>query len=230
MAALVLVVVVLLVSREEPAPAAPASHDERLGGEAVEPREPQVRDHPNYGLPLNGNQGRGVAVGFWFNFGMQSSATINVHESGKLSILTGSPDIGGSRASMALMAAETLGIPLADIKPLVVDTDSVGFNDMTGGSRTTFATGWAVIKAAEVIIEECKSRAAAIWELDVAEVEWVDGCAVAPASADQPPLSLADIAASADKTGGPLSKSTTLNATGAGPGFAVNFCDVEVVL
>jgi CO/xanthine dehydrogenase Mo-binding subunit len=185
----------------------------------------QAKQHPNYSLPLEANQGRGVAVGFWFNFGMQSSATINVSEGGQIAILTGSPDIGGSRASMALMAAETLGIPLEDIKPLVVDTDSVGFNDMTGGSRTTFATGWAVIKAAEAIKEDCKSRAAAIWEVDVESVEWVDGAVTAPG---QEPLSLAALAAGAEKTGGPLSKSSSLNASGAGPGFAVNFCDVEV--
>ena len=185
----------------------------------------QAKAHPNYALPLAESQGRGVAVGFWFNFGMQSSATINVHEGGKATILTGSPDIGGSRASMALMAAETLGIPLEDIKPVVADTDSVGFNDVTGGSRTTFATGWAVMNAAEKLIEDLKERAAALWEIDAVGVSWEAGSAH---SEGQEPMSLAELAAKAEVTGGPLAATASLNAKGAGPGFAVNFCDVEV--
>jgi CO/xanthine dehydrogenase Mo-binding subunit len=185
----------------------------------------QAKAHPNYSLPLQDFQGRGVAVGFWFNFGLQSSATINVHESGRVTVITGSPDIGGSRASMALMAAEALGIGLENIKPIVGDTDSVGFNDLTGGSRTTFASGWAVIKAAEKLIEDLKLRAAALWEIDVAGVAWKDGQAVA---ADQQPMSLPDIAAKAEVTGGPLTATASLTARGAGPGFAVNICDVAV--
>jgi len=40
-------------------------------------------------------------------------------------------------------AAEVLGIPVDRIHPTVVDTDTIGFTGVTGGSRTTFATGWA---------------------------------------------------------------------------------------
>ncbi|MBT4521470.1 MAG: molybdopterin-dependent oxidoreductase, partial [Halieaceae bacterium] len=187
-----------------------------------------AKAHPNYGQRLTADQGRGVAVGFWFNFGMQSSATINVHSSGKVTIITGSPDIGGSRASMVLMAAETLGIEPRDIKPIIGDTDSVGFNDLTGGSRTTFASGWAVMNAGQALIETLKMRAAALWEVDIEQVSWVDGQAVALGDSNRPPLSLADLAASAHKTGGPLCATASLNASGAGPGFAVNFCDVAV--
>ena len=69
-----------------------------------------VMDHPEYAKPLGPNQGRGVASGFWFNGAGDSAATIAVNADGTATIATGSPDIGGSRASMALMAAETLGI------------------------------------------------------------------------------------------------------------------------
>ena len=185
----------------------------------------QAKAHPNYSVPLGESQGRGVAVGFWFNFGMQSSATINVHGSGTVTVITGNPDIGGSRASMALMAAEALGIPLQDIKPIIGDTDSVGYNDLTGGSRTTFACGWAVINAAQALIDKCRARAAAVWELELDEVSWENGAATA---AGKPALSLADIAAKSGTTGGPLTASSSLTAKGAGPGFSVNFCDVEV--
>ena len=82
-----------------------------------------VRDHPHYTAPLGPNQGRGVAAGYWFNIGESSSATVNLNEDGTATVVTGSPDIGGSRASMALMAAEELGIDVYDIRPVVGDTD-----------------------------------------------------------------------------------------------------------
>ena len=61
-----------------------------------------------------------------------------------MNLVLGSMDIGGTRASLAMQLAETLGLAAEDIVPKVVDTDSVGFNDVTGGSRTTFGTGYAV--------------------------------------------------------------------------------------
>ncbi|PCJ13533.1 MAG: oxidoreductase [Gammaproteobacteria bacterium] len=188
----------------------------------------QAKQHPHYSAALTANQGRGVAAGFWFNIGLQSSATIHVSESGKVVVLTGNPDIGGSRASMALMAAETLGIPLSQIKPIVADTESVGYNDLTGGSRTTFATGWAVINAAKNLITDLKKRASKLWEVELDQVDWVDGQAVAPAALDKQPLSLSDLAAKAGFTGGPLTATASLNAKGAGPAFSVNIIDVEV--
>ena len=55
-------------------------------------------------------------------------------------------------------AAETLGISYEEIKPQVVDTDSIGFTMVTGGSRTTFATGWAAILAAEDVKSQMVER------------------------------------------------------------------------
>jgi len=61
--------------------------------------------HPNYKVPLGPNQGRGVASGFWFNGGGDSAATLAINDDGTAVVATGSPDVGGSRASMAIMAA-----------------------------------------------------------------------------------------------------------------------------
>ncbi|MDP6603808.1 MAG: xanthine dehydrogenase family protein molybdopterin-binding subunit, partial [Rhodospirillales bacterium] len=69
-----------------------------------------AKDHPHYGAPLGPNQGRGVAAGFWFNFAGQASAAVNVNEDGTAIVTYGNPDIGGTRASMAQIAAEVLGI------------------------------------------------------------------------------------------------------------------------
>ncbi len=189
-----------------------------------------AKAHPNYTKPLPEGAGRGVAAGFWFNVGMQSSAEVHVNEDGTVTVIEGNPDIGGSRASMCLMASETLGIPYERIRALVGDTESTGFSNVTGGSRTTFATGMAVVQACEDIITQCKARAAATWGMDADQVDWKDGQAVpAPGvNADVTPLSLADIAAKAGRTGGPLLGRASLNAQGAGASFSVNICDLQV--
>ena len=189
-----------------------------------------AKEHPNYTSPVPEGVGRGLAVGFWFNIGMQSSAEVRISEDGMVTVMEGSPDIGGSRAGMALMAAETLGVPYENIKAHVGDTEATGFCNVTGGSRTTFATGMAVIQACEDIIAQCKQRAALTWDLDEEQVDWVDGEAVPKpgVNADVKPLSLANIARGAGRTGGPLLGRASLNAQGAGASFSVNMADVKI--
>ena len=186
-----------------------------------------IKEHPNYTAELGPNQGRGVAAGFWFNAGMNSSATVHINENGTATVVTGSPDIGGSRQSMALMAAEELGIPYESIKPVVADTETVGFTDVTGGSRVTLATGAAVVDACRIVIEDLRARAAKTWDVEVDQVEWVDGQAQ-HVDGSQPPLSLNDLAAKSGRTGGPISANASLNARGVGAAFSTQVCDVEV--
>ncbi len=185
-----------------------------------------ARQSEHYKAPLGKNQGRAVGAGFWFNAGMNSNVVINMNPDGTVLLVEGSPDIGGSRASMAMMAAEELGIPVEKIKPIVADTDSVGLNSTTGGSRTTFATGMAIIEAAQDIVKQMKERAAAVWNVTLDQVDWVDGAAIN--TAGDASLSAAEICAAADQTGGPISGRASLSARGAGPGFAVHVADVEV--
>ncbi|MGH7046157.1 MAG: xanthine dehydrogenase family protein molybdopterin-binding subunit [Stellaceae bacterium] len=187
-------------------------------------------NHPAYQAPLGPNQGRGVASGYWFNGGGESSATVQVNEDGTVTIATGSVDIGGSRASMALMAAETLGIDYGQVRSFVADTASVGFTNPTGGSRVTFATGTAIVEASRKIIDDLRKRAAVIWDVDVDGVVWEDGHAKPAGSnvGDFAPLSLKEIAAKKALTGGPITAAASVNAGGQAPGFSTQFCDVEV--
>jgi CO/xanthine dehydrogenase Mo-binding subunit len=121
-------------------------------------------DHPQYNKPLGKNQGRGVASGFWFNGGGESTASVHINEDGTVVIATGSMDVGGSRASMALMAAETLGVPYESVRSTVADTASIGYNHVTGGSRVTYATGIAVVEACNKVIEDLRLRASLMWD------------------------------------------------------------------
>ena len=189
-----------------------------------------AKEHPNYHRDLGPDEGRGVAVGFWFNGGNQSSSEVHITDSGTVMVVEGSPDIGGSRASMAIMAAETLGVPYDRVRVTIADTDSTGYCATTGGSRTTFATGLAVVKACESVILELRSRAAKMWDVDIDQVDWVDGEARprAGVNVDAEPLSLRDLARGAARTGGPVSGRASLNAQGPGPAFSVNMSDVHV--
>jgi len=186
-----------------------------------------IKNHPNYRIPLGPNQGRGVASGFWFNAGLNSSATVHVNEDGNVIVVTGSPDIGGSRASMALMAAEEFGIDVARVQPVVGDTESVGYNDQTGGSRVTLATGAAVVEACRKVIADLRGRAAKQWDVPLDKVEWVDGQAQHTDGA-HPPLTLVDLAKGWNRTGGPMTASAALNARGVGSAFSTQVVDLEV--
>ncbi|MDB5432865.1 MAG: oxidoreductase [Caulobacter sp.] len=188
-----------------------------------------AKAHPHYSAPLAPGVGRGVAAGFWFNIGGESTAAVHITEDGSAVVVSGNPDIGGSRASMAMMAAEVLGLAVEKVRPIVGDTASIGYSMLTGGSRTTFATGMAVTQAAEKVVAELKVRAARTWDVAEDNVAWRDGEAICldPAK-DNKPLSLAALAGHTGKTGGPISAEVSLNAQGAGPGFGVHICDVEV--
>ncbi|HEX7945732.1 MAG TPA: xanthine dehydrogenase family protein molybdopterin-binding subunit [Phenylobacterium sp.] len=188
-----------------------------------------IKDSDHWKTPLKPGQGRGLAVGFWFNVGGESTAAVHIGEDGSAVVVTGSPDIGGSRASMAMMAAETLGLPVERVRPMIADTASIGYSMLTGGSRTTFATGMAVVQAAEKVVAELCARAAKLWDVAADAVEWRNGEAVClDAAKNAKPMSLASLAAQSARTGGPISAQVALNAQGAGPGFGVHLCDVEV--
>src|SRR5258708_24754604 len=98
-------------------------------------------------VALKPNQGRGIASGYWHNAGGESSAACHVNEDGTVTVTEGHPDIGGSRASMAMMVAEVLGVPFESVRPVVGDTTAIGFSASTGGSPVTFAGGMAGTQA-----------------------------------------------------------------------------------
>ena len=189
-----------------------------------------AKNHPHMRAPLGRNQGRGLACGFWFNFGGQTCTSININLDGTVALSVGTPDIGGSRASMCQMAAEELGIPYEKVRCVVADTSSLGYNDVTDGSRTTFSSGMATIFAARDAIKKLCGRAAKIWGIPADAVTWENGHAkpAGPNAGDFPPLSLKEIAAKAATTGGPIAGHHEFNADGAGVSFATHIVDVEV--
>jgi CO/xanthine dehydrogenase Mo-binding subunit len=189
-----------------------------------------TKKHPHYKASLKRNQGRGVACGFWFNFGGQTCTSLNINFDGTVALAVGTPDIGGSRASMCLMAAEELGIPYDKVRAIVADTSSLGYNDISEGSRVTFSSGIATIAAARNAIAVMCERAAKMWGIPMEAVTWENGHAK-PAGANAgafEPMSLAEIAKASPNTGGPIAGHQEINAEGAGVSFATHIVDTEV--
>ena len=186
----------------------------------------QATEH--YNTPLTGKfRGRGVASGFWFNIGMSSSCSISVNADGTITLVEGSTDIGGTRTSIAMQAAEVLGIPAEDVHPSVADTDSIGFTFLTGGSRTTFASGWAANEAAQDIKRQMIERASSIWDVNSDDVELVDG-AFQHKSEPELKMTFKELSNQLNRTGGPISSQVSVDPKGAGGAFCTQIADVEV--
>lgn len=207
-----------------------SSYGPVYGPIGIAPTLEAAKAHPHMSAPLGENQGRGMACGFWFNFGGQTCSDLNINADGTVTLAVGTVDVGGSRASLSLIAAEELGIKYQDIKAVIADTATLGYNDMTDGSRGTFSTSMATISAARNAIAVMCQRAATMWDIPLKDVYWEDGQAHAAGSkhGNRAPLSMEEIAAEAGNTGGPIAGHSELVADGAGVSFATHICDIEV--
>ena len=184
-----------------------------------------IKNSEHFNSALEGdNKGRGIACGFWFNAGLKSAVTATVNSDGSVGLLEGSTDIGGSRTAIAMQFAETLGIAAEDIKPAVVDTDSVGYTDVTGGSRVTYATGWAAYEAGKDLQRQIVARAVELWEVDPSAVSYEDGCVVGPDKR----VPFKEIAIELSLSGEPLVGRGVSNHNEPGGAFGAHVVDVEV--
>ena len=189
-----------------------------------------AKNHPHYSSPLLEGQGRGISSGFWFNHGGETAVTLALSEDGTAALSVGTPDIGGSRASMCQFVAEELGIPYEKIRTTIADTATLGYNEVSHGSRVTYATGLATIKAAQDAIKKLCARAANKWGIDEDAVIWEDGCAKpsGPNAGSFEPMPLAEITEKMGKTGGPIVGHFEATPEGAGVSFATHIVDAEV--
>lgn len=205
-----------------------------------------AKKHPHYSAPLgprdkacapgsNGisgpaklPRGRGVASGFWFNCGLKSSATAAVNADGSVGLVEGSTDIGGSRTSIAMQLAEALGIPVEDVRPVVGDTDMVGYTDVTGGSRVTFATGYAAYEAAQDIKRQLVSRAAEIWKVKPDDVVYESNATLRCKTDKSKSMTFKQLAEQLHPTGGTIIGRASVDPPGCGGAFATHIVDVEV--
>jgi CO/xanthine dehydrogenase Mo-binding subunit len=139
----------------------------------------KATDHWNSLLDRNANgllRGRGIAGSFALFSGRASTVTLNLNPDGTVSLLEGSVDVNGTRTAIAMQVAEVLGVSVYDVIPSVGNTDITGFTEVSHGSRTTYATGWAASKAAENLLEVMRDRVAELWDVDPGVVHIDQGC------------------------------------------------------
>ena len=168
--------------------------------------------------------GRGVAAGFWFNRGGETSGSLKIGADGAVTVTIGTVDVGGSRISISMMAAEEFGIPLAQVHAQMAHTDAVGHTFITSGSRATFSSGMVIVDSVRKAIQELRTRAAGIWGVPVDDVVYEEGCCRVAGDAQRGPLSIADICSRT----GEISCESSMTVTGAGPGFGLHIVDVAV--
>ena len=130
-----------------------------------------------------------------------------------------------------MVAADELGIPYDKVRPIIGDTGSLGFNFLTGGSRSAFSRldghrgggqadqGRAVRAGLQAVGGQAASRSSSR----------TAPCGRSARSAEKvKPMTIADFAKIAGKTGGPIGGYGRINAQGAGPSLGTHLVDLEV--
>lgn len=131
-------------------------------------------------------KGVGVAIGTWGAEVVPSSAEIKLLPDGSVKLMVGVTDIGtGAKTTMALIAAEALGMPLETIQVVWGDTDLAPYSPGESGSRTTLGTGTAVIEAAKQVREQLFNQAARILKVQREDLDLRDGKIVNTANPSQ---------------------------------------------
>jgi len=187
-----------------------------------------ARASEHYRSKLTGpNRGRGVAAGYWMNAGLTSSVVARLNSDGTVTLGEGSTDIGGTRTSVAMQLAESLGIRAEDVIPSVVDTDSVGYTEVTGGSRVTYATGYAAYEAGQALRRQLLEQAGKLWRVEPERVLFEDGVFSDREDATKK-ISLPELAETLAHRGVDIGSRVTMTPQKAGGAFAVHIADVEV--
>ena len=184
-----------------------------------------VKAHPHYSARLEGgNQGRGLSYSMWFNLGAISSARLAVNPDGTVHLTSAAPDMSGTRMTLAMQAAEALGIDVSEISADVGDSQSIGFAMPSVGSRTTYATGMVICEAAAEVLEQLAARAALLWEVDVDQIKIEAG----RFSSGDHSISFKELGCKMNETGGPITVHRTQSPQSLIPAVAAHLVDVEV--
>ena len=192
----------------------------------------QVQHHPCWTTPLSGpNQGRGVALGLWTQPGGTTSCHLTLNSDGSVTLVLGTVDLSATRTSLAMVAAEALGLELEDVHAVVGDTDMVAYSGASAGDKVTYVTSKAIIQASDDLLEQLRVRAAAALEASPQDIVyerkrfWVQG-------SPERGVTLADVARRTVRSGGAVmgygSASETFSLVALAPNAAAHVADVEV--
>ncbi|MBX6341417.1 MAG: molybdopterin-dependent oxidoreductase, partial [Thermomicrobiaceae bacterium] len=192
----------------------------------------RLRAHPLWQRRgrLGPNEGVGAAVGGWPGGVEPCAANLRLNTDGSLTLTLGSVDITGTNTTMAMIAAETFGLPVERVKIVTGNTDAAPYAGMSGGSKVTYTMGLAVKAAAESARQQALQIAASELEAAPEDLELVDGQVRVKGAPDRA-LDLARIAELSMSFGGkyePVYGSGKSAVTARAPGFCGQLAHVRV--
>ncbi|TMC11192.1 MAG: xanthine dehydrogenase family protein [Chloroflexi bacterium] len=182
--------------------------------------------HPLYTAPVADGEGLGVAVGGWGGAFGAAAAGCRVEPDGSLTVQVGTVDISGSSTGLALIAAETFGVPVERIQVEVADTASAPQGPVAGGSITTGTVGPAVAAAAADARRQLFEIAAEKLEAAAEDLEISDGSVRVKGVPDRK-LEIGELAMGGEAHPPVLGQGRT-RIERQSPAFTVHLCRVKV--
>src|SRR5579885_1345620 len=137
--------------------------------------------------------GTGIAVGGWPGGTQPSAAACRLESDGTVTVVVGTVDLTGSDTSLALIAAQGLGMPVDTVNVAHGNTDTMPFTGGTGGSKTTYSVGPAVLAAAQDARNQILTIAADMLEAASTDLE-IEGDKVVVRGSPGKSVALKDIA------------------------------------
>ncbi len=145
--------------------------------------------------------GVGLSVGGWPGGTEPAAAACRLEKDGTISVVVGSVDLTGSDTSMSLIAAQVLGMPVDAVQTVHDNTDTMPYSGGTGGSKTTYSMGAAVLAAAQDARTQILSIAAEMLEASANDLD-IDGDKVVVRGAPGKEVPLKDIASASMRFAG----------------------------
>ncbi|MBX5449658.1 xanthine dehydrogenase family protein molybdopterin-binding subunit [Thermogemmatispora sp.] len=174
--------------------------------------------------------GIGLAAGGWPGATEPAAALCRLESDGSLTVIVGSVDMSGSDSSLAMIAAEILGLPARAVTVAHEGTDTMPYSGLTAGSKTTYAVGSAVLAAAQDAREQILTIAAELLEAAREDLELRDGRVFVRGAPDKY-VTLQQVAANSTGFGARYApvfgRGRSANAM-SGPMFAVHLAKVAV--
>jgi len=115
--------------------------------------------------------GVGVAAGGWPGGTETAAAACRLENDGTITVIVGTVDLTGSDTSLALIAAEGLGTAASSVNVAHDNTDTMPYSGATGGSKTTYSMGPAVLAAAREARQQILTIAADMLEAAVGDLD-----------------------------------------------------------
>lgn len=136
-----------------------------------------IASHPCWTEPLQASErprGRGLALGYWRGTSMTSACHVTLTGDGSLMVTIGAVDISGVRTAIAQVAAEEFGLKIGEVFVQTGDTKSVGFTEVSAGSRIARTMTAATHSACQDALGQLKQRAAELLQCAVGDVVYAD--------------------------------------------------------